>query len=87
LYSHYYVEESYCATLVSPTFSIPADTDYPATNALDGLQSMSSDTGTGITWTADINRGPALVLDVTVNTSIGYRLSSVNVLVDDILCG
>jgi hypothetical protein len=54
---------------------------------LEGLPSVTNDTGTGITWTADINNGPALVFSVTIDAEIGYRLSSVNVLVDDVLCG
>jgi hypothetical protein len=52
---------------------------------------MTNEAGTGMTWTADINDGPALVLSVTIDSvteeGTGYRLSLVNVLVDDVLCG
>jgi hypothetical protein len=52
---------------------------------------MTDSAGTDITWTADVSNGPALVLSVTIDAmkeeGSGYRLSSVNVLVDDVLCG
>jgi hypothetical protein len=52
---------------------------------------MTDSTGIDITWTADISNGPALVTEVVINTineeGSGYRLSSVNVFVDDVLCG
>jgi hypothetical protein len=52
---------------------------------------MTNDSGTDISWTADISNGPALVLSVTIDSvteeGTGYRLSLVNVLVDDMLCG
>jgi hypothetical protein len=50
--------------------------------------SESGSSGTDITWTADINYGPALVKEIDFN-SVGLptALRSANVYVDDILCG
>lgn len=52
---------------------------------------MTDSTGSGITWTADISNGPALVTDVVIDATkeegYGYRLSLVNVFIDDVFCG
>jgi hypothetical protein len=51
--------------------------------------SETDSTGEGITWTADISNGPALVVSVEIDSikeeGYGYRLSLVNVLIDDVL--
>jgi hypothetical protein len=55
------------------------------------LLSQTDSSGTGISWTADINNGPALVMNVVIDSpqeeGTGYRLSLVNVFVEDVLCG
>jgi hypothetical protein len=76
------------AVLINPSFSVNANENYPASNALEGLLSQTDSTGVGITWTADISYGPALVMNVVIDSAEeGYRLSSVNVFVEDVLCG
>lgn len=89
--THYDTNIITTAFLINPEFSVPAQTDFPASNALEGSLSMTNDSGTDISWTADISNGPALVLSVTIDSvteeGTGYRLSLVNVLVDDMLCG
>jgi hypothetical protein len=53
--------------------------------------SQTDSTGTDITWTADINNGPefvkSILIDAIKEDGLGYRLSEVNVYVDDVLCG
>jgi hypothetical protein len=76
------------AVLINPSFSVVANENYPASNALEGLLSQTDSTGVGITWTADINNGPALVKEIDFNSvGLSTALKSANVYVDDILCG
>jgi hypothetical protein len=89
--SHYDTTSIINAVLINPSFTVAAQTDYPASNALEGLLSQTDSSGTGISWTADINNGPALVMNVVIDSpqeeGTGYRLSLVNVFVEDVLCG
>jgi hypothetical protein len=88
LISHYYVDELECAELSGAAFSVPASADYPADATLNGSLSESGSSGTDITWTADINNGPALVKEIDFNSvGLSTALKSANVYVDDILCG
>jgi hypothetical protein len=89
--SHYDCSTQTAATLINPAFNVAAD-DWPATNAIDGELSMTSETGVGMTWTADIVNGPKLVSSVVLYvasnmTSERKGLSNVNVLIDGELCG
>jgi hypothetical protein len=88
---HHDISTLTTAELINPEFSIEEEPGYPASNALQGLLSQTLWTGIDVTWTADISDGPKFVTSVAVHSvkeeGYGYRLSSVNVLVDDVLCG
>jgi hypothetical protein len=53
--------------------------------------SQTDSTGIDITWKADIESGPQFVYSIQIDSShedgAGYRLSEVEVYVDDELCG
>lgn len=91
LTNHYHAE-TYCdAPLTNAEFSVDAQTESPASNALSGQLSQTDSTGTGIEWKADIESGPQFVSSIQIDSSkedgTGYRLSEVEVYVDDSLCG
>jgi hypothetical protein len=49
------------STLINPSFSVDAALGYPASDALEGNNSLTASSGTGICWSATIQGGPSLI--------------------------